>query len=64
MSSKMDAKMKSCFTPHSMMHSLVGLGVGLFLAGLIPGLAINGVWLGLVIIVVAVFLDYNRKDAK
>lgn len=55
----MNAKMKDCFTPHAMMHSLFGLGLGLLLAALIPSLAM--VWLGLVLMVVAIVLDYMRK---
>ncbi len=55
----MTAKMKECFTPHALMHSLFGLGLGLFLAAIIEGLA--QVWLGLVVMVVAVVLDVSRK---
>lgn len=54
----MNKKMKSCFTPHAMMHSLFGLGLGLFLASLVPGLA--SLWLGLLVMVVAVVLDMMR----
>lgn len=57
---KMDAKMKSCFTPHVLMHSLFGLGLGLLLAGLIPGL--GNVLLGLVLMVVAIVVDMMRKN--
>lgn len=57
---KMNAKMKSCFTPHVMMHSLFGLGLGLLLAALFSGLA--SVWLGLVLMVVAVIADMMRKN--
>jgi len=55
----MNAKMKSCFTGHVLMHSLFGLGLGLFLAALLPSLAMW--WLGLVLMVVAVVLDMVRK---
>jgi hypothetical protein len=34
-----ESKMMECFTPHALMHSLMGLGLGLFLAALVPGLA-------------------------
>lgn len=55
----MDKKMKECFTPHAMMHSLMGLGLGLLLATLVPSLQL--VWLGVVIVVVAMVLDFMRK---
>ena len=55
----MNTKMKSCFTPHVIMHSLFGLGLGLFLASLFPVLAV--VWLGLVLMLAAVIWDMMRK---
>lgn len=55
----MNAKMKSCFDPHVLMHSLFGLGLGLILAALIPGLA--SLWIGVAICVVAFVLDWMRK---
>ena len=55
----MDAKTKSCFTPHVLMHSLFGLGLGIVLVTLIPSLGV--MWLGVVLIVVAVVLDFMRK---
>ncbi len=51
--------MKSCLTPHVMMHSLFGLGLGLLLASVIPSLA--NVLLGIAIMVVAFALDAMRK---
>jgi hypothetical protein len=57
----MNAKMKSCFTPHAMMHSLFGLGLGLFLAAVIPSLAMYW-WLGVVVMVVAFVWDWMRKE--
>lgn len=56
----MNEKMKSCFTAHIMMHSLFGLGLGFLLAALFQGLAT--VWLGLVLMIVAVVLDMFRKQ--
>lgn len=56
----MNGKMKSCFSSHSIMHSICGLGIGLLLAALIPSLA--NVWLGIIIIVVAAGLDMMRKS--
>lgn len=51
--------MKDCFTPHAMMHSLMGLGLGIVLVNLIPSL--NMLWLGVVLVVVAMVLDFMRK---
>jgi len=42
------------------MHSLFGLGLGLLLSALIPSLA--NVWLGIIIVVVALVLDTMRKS--
>jgi len=55
----MNEKLKECFTPHAMMHNLMGLGLGVVLVSLVPALA--NLWLGVVLVVVAMFLDYNRK---
>ena len=55
----MDAKMKECFKPHAMMHYLFGLGLGILLVALIPGL--NAAWLGLVLMAVAFIGDSMRK---
>lgn len=55
----MNDKMKECFKPHVMMHSLFGLGLGLLLVNLIP--ALNMIWLGPLLMVVSVVLDWNKK---
>ena len=55
----MNKKMKECFAPHTMMHSLFGLGLGVLLSALFPSLAT--VWLGIVLMIVAVVLDMMRK---
>lgn len=55
----MNEKMKECFAPHTMMHSLFGLGLGVVLATLFPSLQM--IWLGVGIMVVAVVLDMMRK---
>ena len=54
-------KMKACFTPHVMMHSLFGLGLGFFLAHFWTSLSSN-VWIGVVLMVVAVVLDATRRS--
>jgi len=56
----MNAKMKECFTPHVLIHSLFGLGLGLLIAVLIPSLA--NVWIGVVLMAVSVVLDFMRKS--
>lgn len=57
----MNDKMKSCFTPHVLMHSLFGLGLGILLTSLVPALSM--MWLGVVLIVVALGADMMRKSA-
>ena len=52
--------MQDCFTPHVLMHSLFGLGLGILAVTIFPGLAIA--WLGIVIMVVAIGLDFMRKE--
>lgn len=56
----MNAKMKSCFTGHIVMHSLFGLGLGILLSALIPSLSVW--WIGAVVMVGAVVLDAMRKS--
>lgn len=56
----MNEKLKSCFTPHVLMHGLFGLGLGLLLATLVVGL--QSVWLGIVLMVVAVIAEAMRKN--
>lgn len=55
----MNKKMKECFTPHVMTHSLFGLGLGIVLVSLVPSL--NNLLLGIIIIAVATVWDYMRK---
>lgn len=52
-------KMKSCFTSHTLMHSLFGLGLGVLVVSFVPNLAVW--WLGLVLMVVATGWDAMRK---
>jgi len=51
--------MKSCFSSHSLMHSLFGLGLGLLLSVLVPSLSM--VWLGVVLMLVALVADMMSK---
>jgi len=55
----MSEKMKECFKPHVLMHSLFGLGLGIILANQV--VALNRIWIGLALIIVAVGLDMMRK---
>lgn len=56
----MNEKMKSCFTPHVVMHSLFGFGLGIILANQVD--VLNKIWVGLVCMVVAVALDAIKKS--
>ncbi len=60
----MDKMMKECFTPHALVHSLAGLGVGLVLVGLMPNLAMSGVMYGIIVVVVAIVLDFMVQSNK
>ena len=55
----MNSKMKECFTPHAMMHNLMGLGIGIVLVNLFASL--NNLWIGIVLIVIAIVVDMMRK---
>lgn len=55
----MDKKMQECFTPHALMHYLLGIGLGIVLVTLVPSLL--NMWLGVGIVVVALVLDMMRK---
>lgn len=55
----MNKKMKACFTPHAMMHSLIGLGLGVLIVSLFPSLAIW--WLGALLVIVGAVWDMMRK---
>lgn len=56
----MDQKMKDCFSTHSLIHSLTGLGIGLILVALIPALIQYALVVGVGLFVVAVVWDYMR----
>lgn len=55
----MNKKMKPCFEGHTLMYGLFGLGLGVVLVVLFPGLA--NLWLGVILMVVAFILDWMRK---
>ncbi len=56
----MSEKMRSCFTPHIAMHSLFGLGLGVVLATAF--VQARAIWLGVLVMAVAVALDASRKS--
>lgn len=51
--------MKDCFSGHVVMHSLFGLGLGVLLTTLITSL--QNIWIGIVLMVIAVLFDMMRK---
>jgi len=55
----MDKKLKECLTPHALMHTLFGLGLGIILVSLFPGL--QNLTFGVIVAGVAIALDYMRK---
>ena len=55
----MNAKTKSCFTPHVLMHSLFGLGLGILIVSLWS--SVSKWWIGVIVMAVAVILDAMRK---
>ncbi len=54
--------MKECMKPHPLLHSVTGLGIGLFLVGIVPSLGGQmGVVLGIIFIVASVAGHYMIK---
>lgn len=60
----MEAMMKECMKPHSLVHLLTGLGLGLILVGLMPDLAMNGLMYGVIVVVVGIVLDMLVQKSK
>jgi hypothetical protein len=54
--------MKHCMNRHIFMHSLFGLGIGLILVDIWPGLA--KWWLGLIVLVVSMIWHPMPKDKR
>lgn len=52
-------KMMECFTPHVLMHSVLGLGVGIVLVSVVP--ALGNIWLGVLVVAVGILLDMVRS---
>lgn len=49
--------MKDCFKTHPLLHSLMGIGLGLVLVSLFPTLVSNALTWGIVLIIVAFVLE-------
>ena len=55
---------EECFKPHTMLHSLFGLGLGLLVAALFNLSGMTGVVLGLVVMAVAFVSDFMMGTKK
>lgn len=54
--------MKECMKPHALMHSVMGLGLGLVLANVFPDLVGQvGLWVGVGLLVLAMVGDYSMQ---
>lgn len=52
---------KECTKPHPLLHTLSGVGLGLFLVGVLPGLYYSATVLGLILIIVGVGGEFMMK---
>lgn len=50
--------MKECMKPHALLHSLMGIGLGMVLLALLPGLVSNALTIGVVLIVIAFVAEF------
>ncbi len=59
-SKKMDLNkmMAECTKPHALVHSFMGVGLGLILVGLMPSLFDMAIVLGLLVVAMAIFADF------
>lgn len=53
-----EAMLQECFTPHSLVHVLMGVGVGLIILSFVPSLMSNALVLGVLIVVVGFLADW------
>lgn len=51
-------KFSECTKPHALVHLVTGAGLGLVVAGLVPDLASNALTMGIILVVVAVVLEF------
>lgn len=54
----MDEMMKECMKPHSLLHLVIGAGLGMIVLALLPGLLANALTLGVVLVVVALVAEF------
>ena len=54
--------LKRCLTTHSLLHTLLGIGLGIILVALVP--TVGGLLLGVVVVVVALVLDFLMGGKK
>lgn len=59
----MEAMLKECTKPHALLHTVVGVGLGLVLVSYFSGLASNALMLGLLLVVAGVAGEFvwNKK---
>lgn len=50
--------MKECMKPHALLHTLMGVGLGMLVLGLLPGLTTNAITLGVLLIIVAFAAEF------
>lgn len=54
----MDKKIKECTKPHSLAHSLSGLGIGLILIALVPSLTSSALTIGIIALAAGIVWDF------
>lgn len=59
----MDAMLKECMKPHALLHTVVGVGLGLLLVSYFSALLDNALMLGLLLVVAGVAGEFvwNKK---
>ncbi len=50
--------LEECFTPHSLVHILMGVGVGMIVLSFVPSLMNNALVLGVLVVVVGFLADW------
>lgn len=56
--------MQECLKPHPLLHALSGIGLGLVIVALVPGLVANALTLGIILIVVGLVLEMMLGKKK
>lgn len=54
--------MSRCFKPHALLHTLLGIGLGVLISFWFPVVSGNAVVVGLVLVVVAIVGDFMAKS--